>query len=284
MSSDALYIHGHGSDEQDRLIRQAATLEPFLHRNLRFDSGSRVLEIGCGVGAQLRIMASRHPRARFWGVDVSDERIAGARLHLKSQIASGQVSVTKGDGNQLPFPGGMFDSVVIFFVLEHVAEPVRVIHEAHRVLRTGGILVVTEVVNSSLLACPESERIADYWKIFNRYQRDLGGDPDVGIKLGGLLLRAGFRDIELNDASVILDERTQDAATRKAIVDNWLSVFLSASARLIAGGLVDGRIDDVLRAEFTHYLHDRQSVFAYPARQARGRKGRSDDTEERCCT
>ncbi len=284
MSTEQAYVHGYGETEHDRLIHQAVTLEPFLHRNVAFDPGSSVLEIGCGVGAQLRLLASRHPRTRFWGVDISLACIAAARRHLAKQIDSGQVSVSHGDGRSLPFPDAMFDSVVIFFVLEHVPEPLAVIHEAHRLLKPGGVFFCTEVVNSNVIASPGSELLMDYWSSFNAYQRELGGDPDIGIKLGGLLHRAGFRQVELGDASVMLDERTRDPDVRKAIVDNWISVFLSADERLVACGLVRADDGQALRREFARYLRDVQSVFVYAAVQARGLKIPRGDKEESCCT
>jgi len=284
MSGEKTYLHGYDSVERERLIHQAATLEPFLHRNIRFDAGHAVLEIGCGVGAQLALLASKHPRTRFWGVDISDENIAAARHHLREQIDSGQVSVTIGDGNHLPFSDEFFDGVVVFFVLEHIPEPLPVIQEAHRVLKRGGVLFCTEVINSNVIASPGSGVLMDYWGKFNAYQREIGGDPDIGIKLGGLLHRAGFRQIELSDASVILDERTQDPKARQAIVDNWISTFLSVADRLMARGLVNAGVERVVRQEFTRYLDDSRSVFVYAAKQARGRKGRSDTKGDPCCT
>src|SRR5262245_55130299 len=99
VSPESGYVHGYSSAERDRLIHQAATLEPFLHRNLAFNAGSNVLEIGCGVGAQLHVLASRHPRCRFWGVDIAEEHVAAARRHLRDEIASGRVWVATGDGS-----------------------------------------------------------------------------------------------------------------------------------------------------------------------------------------
>ncbi len=48
-------------------------LEDLLHSGTRFQSGERVLEAGCGVGAQTRILARRNPEAAFECVDISPE-------------------------------------------------------------------------------------------------------------------------------------------------------------------------------------------------------------------
>ena len=46
------YVHGYSARERTRLVDQAATLTELLHAGTRYPSGSRVLEAGCGVGAQ----------------------------------------------------------------------------------------------------------------------------------------------------------------------------------------------------------------------------------------
>ena len=53
------YIHTFTKDEQDRLLRQAELLEPHLHPHVDLSGCSRLLEIGCGVGARLRLLSRR---------------------------------------------------------------------------------------------------------------------------------------------------------------------------------------------------------------------------------
>lgn len=59
------YIHGYSTTEQERLIRQAETLEPFLHKNIDLNNSTKVLEIGCGTGGQLGIMARRFENTKL---------------------------------------------------------------------------------------------------------------------------------------------------------------------------------------------------------------------------
>jgi len=53
------YVHGYTEDEATRLADQAGTLADLLHHDTHYPAGSRVLEAGCGVGAQTRILARR---------------------------------------------------------------------------------------------------------------------------------------------------------------------------------------------------------------------------------
>ena len=57
------YIHGFSRDEQFRLVEQARVLAPNVFRDVDFSRAREVLEIGCGVGAQLKIMCERWPNA-----------------------------------------------------------------------------------------------------------------------------------------------------------------------------------------------------------------------------
>ena len=59
----AAYVHGYDSRESLRLQDQAATLVDLLHADTVYPDGSRVLEAGCGVGAQTVTLAKNSPGA-----------------------------------------------------------------------------------------------------------------------------------------------------------------------------------------------------------------------------
>src|SRR4029079_19386676 len=156
------YIHTYTKDEQDRLVRQAELLEPRLHKHTDLSGCSRVLEIGCGVGAQLRLLARRYPKLHLAGVDLSDQQIQRGRLLLAQELSQGRLELHTSRGDELPFADGSFDAVYICFVLEHVPDPAAVIREAKRVLAAGGGLYCTEVFNDALYVHPHSPAIMQY--------------------------------------------------------------------------------------------------------------------------
>lgn len=157
--SNADYIHTFTTVEQDRLIRQAELLEPHLHRHVDFSGCSRVLEIGCGVGAQLRLLARQNPHLHLTGVDISEVQIQRARQVLAGEISDGRVELHVSPGHSLVFRDGSFEGIFICFVLEHAPDPTAVIREAKRVLCGGGILYCTEVFNDALHVYPHSPAI-----------------------------------------------------------------------------------------------------------------------------
>lgn len=144
--------------------------------------------------------------------------------------------------------------------------------EPSRVLRHGGTIYCTEVVNSIIFGFPENKDITFYIEKLNEYQKQCGGDPDMGIKLGCLFYKAGYADLELSDAPVMIDERTQAVEEREKIVENWIIVFLSVSERLIENKFIDASLAEKVKNGFHDYLLNTGSVFVYPAKQIKGKK------------
>lgn len=120
-------------------------------------AGRRVLEVGCGDGALARLMAREG--ARVVGVDNNPAQLAKAAAPREGRnttsaagfaAAKPETGVTyiKAAGENLPFPDGMFDAVVIFNSLHHIPVPAQgaALAEAARVLEPGGLLYIVEPV------------------------------------------------------------------------------------------------------------------------------------------
>lgn len=99
-------------------------------------SGGRVLDAGCGSGAGTARLGE-HAQAAV-GVDVSPAAIEDAR-----RSRGEQAEFREGDMRSLPFETAEFDVVVCFEALAHVAETDLVLDELRRVLRPGGLLLVS---------------------------------------------------------------------------------------------------------------------------------------------
>src|SRR5450759_2439870 len=77
------YVHGYHQRENERLQDQAGTLVDLLHSDTAYPGGSKVLEVGCGVGAQTMTLAQRSPEARFTSIDISADSLAEARRRIE---------------------------------------------------------------------------------------------------------------------------------------------------------------------------------------------------------
>ena len=109
---------------------------------LELRAGLRVLDVGCGTGGYLRIMAPLVAPGAAVGIDVSATLIA--RAQQLAAAAEANVSFQVGDAYKLPFPDASFDRVVASQVLLHLAEPWRAVAQMRRVLAPGGLLSIGE--------------------------------------------------------------------------------------------------------------------------------------------
>ncbi len=96
---------------------------------------ARCLDLGCGDGRTAGLWLSGHAAA-YVGVDISQPAVDEAR-------ALGLDARRIDDAGTLPFGDGEFDVVVCIEVLEHLLEPQRAAAEALRVLRPGGVFLVS---------------------------------------------------------------------------------------------------------------------------------------------
>ena len=116
---------------------------PLLLRALRLPRGGRVLEIGCGRGVALPVLAARLLPFALYGVDVDPALldVAARRLHAAGVAAT----LVEADVRALPLETASFDLVVDFGTCYHVsggADGARAaLREVARVLRPGGLFV-----------------------------------------------------------------------------------------------------------------------------------------------
>ena len=96
------YVHGYDYRENLRLQDQASTLVELLHSDTKYPAGSKVLEAGCGVGAQTITLAKNSPDTLITSVDISETSLAEAR---KKAMAASLTNVyfEKADIFNLPF-------------------------------------------------------------------------------------------------------------------------------------------------------------------------------------
>lgn len=92
------------------------------------DSPARILDVGCGTGANL-LLLSKYGDAE--GVDISDDALAFCRER-------GLQKVKKGAAEELPYADESFDLVSALDVVEHLDDDLAALKEMKRVLRPGG--------------------------------------------------------------------------------------------------------------------------------------------------
>jgi SAM-dependent methyltransferase len=203
------YVHGYSDRESERLHDQADTLDELLHHDSIFPTESRILEAGCGVGAQTKIIALKNPSCHFTSIDISETSLAQAEKLIQS-LNIKNVVFQAGDIFNLNFKDESFDQIFVCFVLEHVSNPLIALHSLKRVLKTGGTITVIEGDHGSAYFYPYSEAAQKTINCLVELQARRGGNSLIGRSLYPLLRQAGFNDCTVSPRMVYADQNRPD--------------------------------------------------------------------------
>lgn len=231
------YVHGYSEREFERLNDQADTLKELLHHDTGYGNGDRVLEAGCGIGAQTATLAQNSPGAVITSLDISIASVMAARERIRGGSIK-NVNFLQADISRLPFGNGKFDHLFICFLLEHLKKPDEALIALKTHLKEGGTITVIEGDHGSCYFHPETDDAKHVWNCLIKVQARLGADSLIGRSLYPLLKAAGFRDVNVSPRFVYSDEsrpRMVDGFVRKTIIP----MVETARERALELGFVD---------------------------------------------
>jgi ubiquinone/menaquinone biosynthesis C-methylase UbiE len=128
-------------------------------------AGADVLDAACGNGYGSLILANAGARS-VTGIDSSAEAVSTAQERL-----GGLGSVVQGDVEKLPFEADSFDLVVCLEMVEHVVDAAAAVAEFRRVLRPGGVLLISSS-NLGLYLGDEQSAQANSTEVEHRFARE----------------------------------------------------------------------------------------------------------------
>ncbi|MEV7773565.1 methyltransferase domain-containing protein [Kitasatospora sp. NPDC086791] len=230
------YVHGYADTEARRLGDQADTLAELLHAGTAYPDGSRVLEAGCGVGAQTVHLLAAGPGVLLTAMDLSAESLAHARARVAAQAPGADVTWHHGDLHRMPFPDGAFDHVFLCFVLEHLPDPAAGLAALRRVLRPGGTITVIEGDHGSAFFHPQSPAARRTIDHLVHLQAAAGGDGLLGRRLHPLLTAAGFTDVAVRPRTVYADGG-RPALAEGFTLRTFVAMVEAVRAEALAAGL-----------------------------------------------
>jgi ubiquinone/menaquinone biosynthesis C-methylase UbiE len=162
----------------------ARTVYPYVLERLALFSYHSVLDVGCGTGEILSMIANRsQEKLTLAGIDLSSEMIRVAEKKV-----AGRADLRIGDAEELPWSDSSFDVVLCLDSFHHYPRPRKALSEMKRVIRVHGRLI-----------------LGDFWKprpvrqlmnLFIRFSKE--GDVRVYSKseIYDLLKSVGFASIQ----------------------------------------------------------------------------------------
>ncbi len=123
-------------------------LTDLIAKKLDINEKDEILECGCGYGASAVYIAKYYKPKKVVGLDISDVRIQVGNQVIKENDLEDRVEIRFGDATNLDFESESFTKVMAIECAFHFNTRKDFFHEAFRVLISGGILAMTDIVLS----------------------------------------------------------------------------------------------------------------------------------------
>lgn len=234
-----------------------------------YPHGSRVLEAGCGVGAQTVTLAHNSPGAHITSVDISESSIIAARERVE-RAGYAKVVFRQADIFNLPFEAETFDHIFVCFVLEHMQRPIEALQCLSAVLKPGGTVTVIEGDHGSACFYPDDASSHKAIQCQVELQKKAGGNAFIGRALYPLLNAGGVGSVHVSPRMVYVD------SSRPQLVEGFTKNTFTAMIEgvreaALEAGLIDARtFDDGMRGLYRTMEPD--GVFCYTFFKAVARK------------
>jgi SAM-dependent methyltransferase len=236
------YVHGYSDRETLRLNDQAETLDEIIHSDSIFSKGSFILEAGCGVGAQTKIIAPKNPESNFISLDISEASIDEAKT-MATSLDIRNVEFRQADIYHLPFNDETFDSVIICFVLEHLHHPIQALKELKRVLKQEGTMIAIEGDHGSAFFYPDSNDAHAAIDCQIQLQKQSGGNSNIGRELYPLFTSIGLSDISVSPRMVYVDA-SKPQLVNGFIKNTFTAMIEGVGEKAIQQGIIDSSAFD----------------------------------------
>lgn len=159
------------------------------------ETGSRVLELGCGTGLMTTWLAKTTGESgKVIAVDASEEQIAIARKAVEKAGAR-NVEFICSTVEALDLPGDSIDLVYSRLLLMHLKSPMQTLKSVRKHLRPGGVIACEEPHSSSMATTPRNEHIHKLNEAFIELGKLQGLDFNIGDRLLPMLSSAGYSNL-----------------------------------------------------------------------------------------
>lgn len=152
-------------------------------RFLELTSDAKVLDCGCGVGANIKRLLKKCPQGVVKGIDYSSVSVEKSKRVNEAAVTKGRCDVLRASVTELPFESEQFNAVTAFETVYFWPDLAQCFREVWRVLKTGG----------TLLICNESNGDTDKDEKWTEIIGGMTIYKDTELKT--YLEQAGFHDV-----------------------------------------------------------------------------------------
>ncbi|MDD1775969.1 MAG: class I SAM-dependent methyltransferase, partial [Candidatus Methanomethylicus sp.] len=145
-------------DRMSRMPQFALIRRMFANELKRHKPLGKIVDVGCGPGYLLRVIAQKVPDADLVGVDISDEMLATASQNISAWGFGSRAEFHRGEAQKIPFSEGSIDNIISTLSLHHWSSPRDAFIEFYRVLKPGGQFLLMDM--------RRDPRRIFYWLVF----------------------------------------------------------------------------------------------------------------------
>jgi SAM-dependent methyltransferase len=226
--------------------------------------GWSCLDIGCGPGGITGLLSERAgPSGRVVGLDMDAQFLEQARAG-----APANVEFRQGDAYGSDLPSGSFDLVHMRFIASTAGNPERLLQEAIRLARPGGVVALQEPDGTSLNCYPPHPAWEQLKAALLGAFSGVGADLQLAKRLYALARQAGLGDVQYRP--FLIGVRAMDP-----MVDYLPSTVESLRSTVIRLGLLTEVEFPAVLAACRNHLRKPETVFTmYTVAQVWGHKAR----------
>jgi ubiquinone/menaquinone biosynthesis C-methylase UbiE len=227
---DSDYVLGRTTAEYERLRRQSQVLEPITAAVLdrvALTAGMSCLDVGCGPGEVMRLMADRvGPGGRVVGLDV-DGKLGREGVAQLAARGYSQCTFIENDLQSVEFQEReSFDLVFSRILLHHLDDPILGLRNMYRYVRPGGRIVVQDYVFTTIDGHPPFPPRDEFLRVFFAVWEKAGRETRMGIKLPSYFIKAGIGPPDGTDVGGCLAPLAQSTPMLAAVYRSVLPLAL----------------------------------------------------------
>jgi SAM-dependent methyltransferase len=257
MNCDHYLIRG-GVQGRERLQLLGRIMRPTtisLLDRIGISEGMVCLDAGCGGGdVTLDLAGLVGPGGRVIGCDIDETKLELARREAEEKGIR-NVEYRLSD-IRLSGAASEFDVVYTRFLLTHLSAPAGAVKMFAQAVRPGGVVIIEDIELDGIFCHPSSASFRRMLEIYKQAARLRGGDPNIGLRLPGLLLDAGFESVQVNvvqPAAIDGEVKLIHPVTMENIADT-----------AVADGIADKNEVEKIIADLYQLASDKRSFVSHP--------------------